>query len=963
MIRMPVDWGKIDKKWQTEWANSRLFDADPEPSRAKCFVTFPFAYMSGPLHVGSGYTAARIDAYARYMRMRGYNVLYPWAWHWTGKTVAGAAERIKMGDEEFIRPIREIDGVPEEHLRKFVDPVYMARYYTDANRDAVKKLGLAIDWRREFHTSSLNPAFNKFVVWQYLRLRDRGYVIKGTHPVVWCPKDESPTGDHDRLEGEGVRPEEFILMKFKLGDVFLPCATFRPETIYGVTNLWVNPDGEYVEVIVDSERWIISQYASGKLQNQLKRVRVVRSLKGAELAGKQCEDPILGRKLLILPGEFVNTNNATGLVYSVPAHAPYDWLALRDLQRNTTTLSRFSIPTQDVQTIQPISVISVEGYGDFPAIEIVDRMRIRDQNDMMAEEATKEIYKAEFHSGILRDNCGPYAKLKIANVKQSLVADFRKKGIADVMYELPQKVICRCTTECVAKVLEDQWFLKYSDANWKSMAHEAISRMTFYPEEARSWFDGVIDWLQDWPCARKTGLGTPLPWSPDWIVETLSDSTIYMAYYMVSKFVNAGLIKPEQLEPEVFDYVYYGNGEPQQLATKLGIEKTVLEQVRQEFLYWYPVDLRNSGKDLVGNHLCFFILHHVALFEQKYWPRAIGVNGFMLAEGRPMHKSQGNFMPLWKACAEFGADAVRCTILLAAEGMDDPDWRRDNARDLQSRLESFLRLIEEKSKYTERAEYGHLEKWLTSKVQARSRTVSESLQKLKTRTALSSAIYDVWNDLRWYERRAEKADATVIKNTLSVWTRLMAPFAPHLAEECWQMMGQDGYVSTAKWPDFGEVGIDFQADELEGIVKQILEDTQEIITTTKIVPKKIHYYSAAKWKWRVLTEALQRADRQPETLDGLIRDMISAKVAAQKDLPKFAAKIVKQVRTMPTDLRKRRISVGELDEKGVLAESKAFLSRELRVPVEIHTEDDSGLYDPKMRSRLAEPYRPAIFIE
>ncbi len=244
---MPVDWGKIDKKWQTEWANSRLFDADPEPSRAKCFVTFPFAYMSGPLHVGSGYTAARIDAYARYMRMRGYNVLYPWAWHWTGKTVAGAAERIKMGDEEFIRPIREIDGVPEEHLRKFVDPVYMARYYTDANRDAVKKLGLAIDWRREFHTSSLNPAFNKFVVWQYLRLRDRGYVIKGTHPVVWCPKDESPTGDHDRLEGEGVRPEEFILMKFKLGDVFLPCATFRPETIYGVTNLWVNPDGEYVE--------------------------------------------------------------------------------------------------------------------------------------------------------------------------------------------------------------------------------------------------------------------------------------------------------------------------------------------------------------------------------------------------------------------------------------------------------------------------------------------------------------------------------------------------------------------------------------------------------------------------------------------------------------------------------------------------------------------------------------------
>jgi len=512
-------------------------------------------------------------------------------------------------------------------------------------------------------------------------------------------------------------------------------------------------------------------------------------------------------------------------------------------------------------------------------------------------------------------------------------------------------------------VLEDQWFLKYSDSNWKSMAHDAISRMTFYPEEARRWFDGVIDWLQDWPCARKTGLGTPLPWSPDWIVETLSDSTIYMAYYMVSKFVNAQLINPDQLQPEVFDYIYYGTGDPQQLATKLEINKQVLEQLRQEFLYWYPVDLRNSGKDLVGNHLSFFIFHHVALFESKYWPKAIGVNGFLLAEGRPMHKSQGNFVPLWKACADYGADAVRCTILLAAEGMDDPDWRRENAREMQIRLESFLRLIEEKSKYSEQAKNGHLEEWLTSKMQARSRIISESLARLKTRTALSSAIYDVWNDLRWYERRATKTDATTIKNALTVWTKLIAPFAPHLAEESWRLMGQDGFVSIARWPEFSEAQVDFQADELESIVKAILEDTQEIIATTKIQPKKIHYYAAAKWKWRVLIEALRRAETEPEALDGLIRDMISAKIASQQDLPKFAVKVVKQARIISGELRRRRIRMGELDEKNTLTEAKDFLLRELKVPVEIHAEDELNLYDPRARAKLAEPYRPAIFIE
>lgn len=958
-----VDWKEIDRKWQREWDEAEIFQADPDPSKKKCFVTFPFAYMSGPLHVGSAFTAARIDAYARYMRMRGYNVLYPWAWHWTGKTVAGAAERIKMGDEEFIRPIREVDLVPEEELRKFVDPAYMAQYYTNVNREAVKRLGMGIDWRREFHTSSLNPAFSKFITWQYLRLKERGYVVKGTHPVVWCPKDESPTGDADRLEGYGVRPEEFILMKFKMGETFLPCATFRPETIYGVTNLWINPEGDYVEAVVNEERWIVSKTASQKLQNQLKQVRVIRELKGAELVGKKCVDLVLNRQMPILPGSFVNTENASGLVYSVPAHAPFDWLALRDIQRDSSRLEEFHISASEVQAIQPISLISVEGYGEFPAIEIVDRMGLRDQNDSRAEEATKEIYKAEFHGGVLKDLCGPYSKQKVADVKSGLVKDFRSKGIADVMYELPQKVVCRCTTECQARVI-DQWFLKYSDSDWKALAHQATSKMSFYPEEARSWFDGIIDWFLDWPCARKTGLGTPLPWSPDWIVETLSDSTIYMAYYAVSKFVNAGSIGAEQLLPEVFDFIFYGKGNPDDVSRKAHVGRGVLEKIREEFLYWYPVDLRNSGKDLVGNHLTFFIFHHVALFQESCWPRAIGVNGFMLLEGRPIHKSSGNFIPIWKACEDFGADAVRCAALLAAEGMDDPDWRTENVRDIKSRFEAFLHLVEEMTaRHYGTASNGHLENWLIGRIHGKTRLVAEAVEQLKTRTALSAAIYDLWNDLRWYERRAQKPDARTLKEFCSAWIRLLAPFAPHLAEEAWRTIGEKGFVSTAQWPQFDESKIEEQSDQLEELVKQTLEDTQEIVATTKIAPKKVHYYTAAKWKWRVYNEALSRAESQPETLDGLIRDMIAAKSPAPKDLPKFAGKIVKQARTMPADLRARRVKMGEIDERQALAEAQGFLAKELKSEVEVHGEEDRDLHDPKGRARGAEPYRPAIFVE
>ncbi len=128
----------------------------------------------------------------------------------------GASQRVARGDEAYIRVLREVDGVPEAELKKFVDPLYMAQYYTDEGRLAVKGIGFSVDWRREFTT--IMPTFQKFIEWQYKNLKEKGYVTRGTHPVVWCPKDQSPTGDHDRQIGEGVTPEEYTLIKYRLDE-------------------------------------------------------------------------------------------------------------------------------------------------------------------------------------------------------------------------------------------------------------------------------------------------------------------------------------------------------------------------------------------------------------------------------------------------------------------------------------------------------------------------------------------------------------------------------------------------------------------------------------------------------------------------------------------------------------------------------------------------------------------------
>ncbi len=955
---------QIEEKWRKKWEKARIFEAEPDPKRKKFLITFPFPYMNGPLHVGHGFTATRVDAIARFKRMQGYNVLFPWAWHWTGETIAGASERVKTGDETLIRALRDVDGVPEEILKKFVDPVYMASYYTDDSRESVKRLGFSVDWRREFHTTSLYPTFSKFVEWQCERLREKGYIIKGTYPVVWCPHDQSPTGDHDRQTGEGVVPEEYTLIKFKMDEYYLPSATFRPETIYGVTNLWINPDADYVKAQVNGEKWIISQIAANKLTEQQKKVKITSQLKGKEIIGKHFTSPLSDRKMLILPGWFVDPSNATGVVYSVPAHAPYDWLALRDLQKNPELLKDFNIDPEEVKKIKSISMIKVEGYGEHPAIELVDQLGVKDQHDPKAEEATKALYKKEFHGGVLKEICGEYAGKQVNEVKDLLIQDFKEKGIADSMYDLPEPVVCRCLTPCLVKLLEEQWFIKYSDEAWKTKTKQALNQASIYPETARQWFLNIIDWLKEWPCARKTGLGTPLPWSPGWIVETLTDSTVYMAFYTINKQLKQFNITAEQLTPEVFDYIFHGQGKPEKIAEQTRISPKNLEEMRNEFLYWYPVDLRISAKELLPNHLTFFLFQHVALFPDNL-PKGIGVNGMLSIEGKKMSKSKGNFATLKDALNQYGADATRCALLLGAEGMDDPDWRRENVRDVRSKLRGFLNLTTTIIESVKETKPGHPEEWLVSMLQHRIKTVTESMESLKTRTAIENSLFEVWNDFRWYMRRKEKTDTKVLKEALETWIRLLAPFAPHICEEIWSKIGKTGFISLADWPVYDEKKVNVQAEETEKLIKNVLEDTANILRATKMIPKTIYYYSAAPWKWKVYLAALKQSISDKLVLSNLMKELMKEpklKTVAGK-VAKFVREITEEISHMPKDRKQRQLKIGTLDEAALLEKTEAFFGRDFNAKIHTFREDDQQLVDPQKKAKYARPYRPAIYIE
>ena len=237
---------------------------------------------------------------------------------------------------------------------------------------------------------------------------DGNHVVRGAHPVKYCPQCDNPVGDHDLLEGEKAEIVKFVLIMFKWNGFMIPCATLRPETTYGVTNLWINPDVVYRKVLVDGQKWILSPEAAKKIGLQDHIVEELGEIKGSELVDEKVSHPFCG-EVPVLPATFVDPDMATGIVMSVPAHAPFDYIALRDLQAEGKYTS-----------IEPVPLIVVDGYGKFPAKDAVERSGVRDQNDPGMETLTQEVYSAEFSSGRMLPQYGGHP-VKIAREEGSQI--------------------------------------------------------------------------------------------------------------------------------------------------------------------------------------------------------------------------------------------------------------------------------------------------------------------------------------------------------------------------------------------------------------------------------------------------------------------------------------------------------------------------------------------------------------
>jgi leucyl-tRNA synthetase len=965
---------EIEKRQQRRWIEARVFESDPNPNKPKYFITVAYPYPNSPQHIGHLRTYALADVHARYMRQKGYEVLLPLGFHYTGTPILSMAKRLKSGDEELKRDFINIYKVPPEVLETFTEPINIAKYFHYEIKQGMIEAGYSIDWRREFTT--IDPAYNKFIEWQFRRLHKLGYITKGSHPVGWCPSCGNPVGQHD-TKGD-VEPEvsEFTLIKFIHGESYLPTATLRPETVFGVTNIWVHPESKYVKARVDGELWIVSRDAVEKLKLLGKEVNVLEEFNGEALIGKYALNPVTGLRIPILPGFFVDPKAGSGVVMSVPAHAPYDYIALEELKRNINLIKRYGLDLGDVESIKPIPVIRLEGYSDIPAEDVIKKFNIKDQRDSKLEDATAEIYGSEFHKGFMRGNTGTYSNLPVSEAREAVKRDLINEGKAEVMFELINRPIyCRCGAEITVKVFRDQWFINYNDERWKAMVRECINGMSIIPEALRLEFLNVVDWLREKACARRSGLGTKLPWDPEWIIESLSDSTIYMAYYIIAKYINIHNLDPSKLKDEFFDYVFLGIGDANNVARELGVDPDLLRSIRNEFLYYYPLDSRHSGRDLVWNHLTYFIFNHVAIFPRELWPRQIVVNGSVLMMGQKMSKSMGNIIPLRDAIREYGADVLRMAILSVAGLLQDVDFSPALAKSVREWIDGFFReaveLIEAYRNLRVKPRFEGIDEWMISRLQKHIIEASKSMELLEVRDSILHAAYLLDKDIQWYKKRAMLDDAdeerkaaiiTTLYQVLHARVRMLAPIIPHVCEELWSLMGEEGFVSLARWPEPDESKINIVAELTENYIMKVIEDTYKILEIFKARPSRIYYYTTHKWRQRMFIKVLEMVDGGVKSKGDVIRCILKDSMFREwvKDIPKL---IDKMMDIALTTVDRGVIVKNQIDEYKILSEARRFLEKEFGCEVRVYRADDIEKYDPQNKAEQAIPLRPAIYIE
>ncbi|MCI4339348.1 MAG: class I tRNA ligase family protein [Thermoplasmata archaeon] len=951
------------QRWQGEWARAGLATGQRDSRRGKFYALVAYPGSSGFLHVGHLRAYAYADALHRYHRALGESVLFPFGLHASGLPAVTWARRLKARDPSVVRSLEDA-GVPPPVWPALETPEEAARFLGEEYQRVLRTVGVLVD--ESTYLTTIDDDYRRFVQWQLRTLHAAGEVVQGSYYSAVCPVcgpiavDASETDLDSGGDAEVIR---FTLVPFRLDDGrTLLAATLRPETIYGVTNVWVAPDEELVIWHLGSEEFLIARAGGDRLVDQ-HGGRLGRVVPAAELVRRTVHVPITGGTVPILTSSLVDPAIGTGVVMSVPAHAPADAAAVAELSSAERDALGPPPILLDIAHDPPLTVSEealTQGDGT-PAEKALRATRARGLSDREAvEAATERLYRLEFVRGTM--TVESLRGISVREARDRVAKSLADAGSSLQLQEFSKPVICRNGHAVVIRKVSDQWFLRYSDPEWKARTLEAARTLVTWPPEYAHELPGIIEWFADRPCARKgPWLGTPFPLDPSWTLEPIADSTFYMAFFIVRRFLAAGRLRPEQLTDAFFDHVFrgVGSGEP-------SIPAGLQAEVREEFLYWYPLDINMGGHEHKSVHFPVFVYTHARLVAPELRPRGIYVNGWITGpSGTKISKKdvsvgKGRIPSIYRALERWGPDALRLYYVSAASPSADVEWNPETVDAALARLLEVERLVRE----TRGQGRGppELDAWLLSRMHQIITRVRDGLGRADLRPVAEEVYVTVPAVIRRYYARGGVAGEATDK-VGRAWTLLLGPITPHLAEEVGD--GRfDGLVATQPFPSPSDFPSSEPAEAREEYLQRVEDDLRAVLRPSSErgdpTPGAAIFFIASPWKAvveRWMREAVARGET-PSVRAIMERVQTHPELTGYRtEIPKYVQRVAPLLRSEPA------IEPPSVEEDGTLRAAEAYLVRRFGFgSVGVYPEDEGAGADPLGRRDRSRPGKPAFYL-
>ena len=806
----------IEPRWQERWTSARTFSAGNRPGAEKRYVLEMFPYPSGAMHMGHARVYTIGDALARYLRMRGHDVLHPIGFDALGLPAENAA--LKDGKH------------PAERTRENIVSF----------RAEMRSLGYAFDWDREIVTA--DPEYYRWNQWFFVKMLERGIVYRRQGKANWCTGCLTVIANEQVLEQDGQRvcerchspviekvipewafritayadalldgldqlgawPERVTTMQrnwigrsvgaqvqfpVQGSDRAIEVFTTRVDTIYGCTYVVLAPEHPLVETVTRPERLAeVRAFVERMRRTEAAERTGEGAPKEGVFTGAEAVNPYTGARVPVWIANFVLAEYGTGAVMSVPAHD----------QRDFEFARKYGLPVKTV--IQP------------------ERGERTPPGDQLSAATTED--------GVLADS-GPYTGLRSADARFRMSADAKAKGFGDatVRYHLRDWGFSRqrywgtpipiiyCPDHGAVPVPVEDLPVK--------LPEQAIITGTGEPPLAK------VPEFVDTVCPR---CGKPARRETE-TMDTFVDSSWYYARYLSPKDDR------QPFDPKLADR-------------------------------WLPIDVYVGGPEHAVMHLLYFRVWNRVMRELGLVPvdepcKRLVTQGIVNGpDGKKMSKRWGNVVAPGPMVRKYGADTVRLFMLFAAPPEKDIDWSDEQVDGLFRFLSRVWRIF-----HAREACFGADEAALGqasgAALELRRRThrtikkVTDGLEAdLKFNTGIAG-LMELVNDLYAFEPASEE-DRAAVREALVALATLLAPFAPHAAEELWHAVrgaAADGVLlADQPWPGFDPalvaadtVTIAVQVNgKLRGEVRAAAAATEAEVRALAEAEEKVKGYLAGK---------------------------------------------------------------------------------------------------------------------